>query len=173
MTTLRPAARADIPFIMAVERRPGNDAFVNRWSDDAHQAALASPDNAYFIGEGDEGQPVGFAIVQDRQDANGNLYVLRLAVAVLGEGHGRQIFAATRDWVFRETTAHRLWLRVYRHNSTAYALYRSCGFVEEGVAREARLLPDGSRVDVVMMSQLRREWQSLQDAKAALTAASA
>lgn len=167
MTSLRPAGIEDIPFIMGVERLPGNEDRVGRWPEAEHRAALASPDHAYFIGEDDAGRPVGFAIVQDRQDRNDNLMFRRLAVAIPGAGHGRRIFAATRDWVFRETTAHRLWLVVYRHNVNAHALYRSCGFVEEGVGREARLLSDGSRADAITMSILRREWVALQPRSAA------
>ena len=159
MTSLRPAGPADIPFIMAMERLPGNIDRVGRWPDAEHATALASPNYAYFIGLDEAGQPTGFTMIQDRQDVNGNLLFRRIAVARPGAGHGRQIFTATRDWVFRETHAHRLWLVVYRHNTVAHRLYRSCGFEEEGVAREARMLSDGSRVDAIMLSQLRREWQ--------------
>lgn len=161
MISLRPAGTEDIPFIMGVERLPGYEDRVGRWSEAEHTAALASPDHAYFIGENDAGCPVGFAMIQDQQDRNGNLMFRRLAVAVPGAGHGRRIFAAARDWVFRETTAHRLWLVVYRHNTVAHRLYLSCGFVEEGVAREARLLSDGSRADAITLSLLRREWEGL------------
>ncbi|MCB8875930.1 GNAT family N-acetyltransferase [Acidisoma silvae] len=158
MTSLRPATPADIPFIMAVERRPGNEDVVGRWSETEHAEAIGSPNYAYFIGEDDSGQPVGFSMIQDRQEKSGNLLFRRLAVSVPGGGHGRRIFTQTRDWVFQETQAHRLWLVVYRHNVTAQTLYFSCGFVQEGVAREARLLSDGSRSDALMLSQLRPEW---------------
>jgi diamine N-acetyltransferase len=155
---LRSATPADIPFIMETERRPGNLDRVGRWSEAEHATSLASPDHAYFIGLDEDARPAGFAMLQDLRDKNGNLLFRRLAVSEPGGGHGRRLFQGVTDWVFRETAAHRLWLVVYRHNETAYRLYRSCGFVEEGVAREARLLSDGSRVDALTLSLLRPEW---------------
>lgn len=159
MSQIRRATPADIPFIMGVERLPGYEDRVGRWEAAEHAAAMAGPDHAYFIGEDEVGSPTGFAMVQDLRDKNGNVLFRRLAVSV--PGHGRSIFTAVRDWVFRETAAHRLWLAVYRHNHRAHALYAGCGFVEEGVGREARLLSDGSRVDTITMSLLRREWAGL------------
>lgn len=161
MTRLRPASPADIPFIMATEQRPGNVDVVGRWSAEEHASAMASPSHAYFIGEDETGQPVGFSMIQDRQEKSGNLLFRRIAVAQPGFGHGRQIFTQTRDWVFQNTHAHRLWLNVYRHNALAQRLYLSCGFVQDGVAREARLLSDGSRQDALILSILRREWEVL------------
>jgi RimJ/RimL family protein N-acetyltransferase len=154
----RLATLADIPFIMECERRPGNEDRVGRWSETEHAAAMASPNHAYFVGLDEAAQPVGFAMLQDRQDKNGNLLFRRIAVTRPGGGHGRRLFQGATDWVFQETAAHRLWLVVYRHNETAHRLYRSCGFVEEGAAREARLLSDGSRADALTLSLLRREW---------------
>lgn len=159
MLTLRRAGPDDLPFIMATERRPGNQDFVGRWEEPEHRKAMASADYAYFIGQDGDGAPAGFAMIQDRQDPNGNLLLRRIAVATPGGGHGRLLFTATTDWVFRQTAAHRLWLLVYRHNRAARHLYQSAGFVEEGVAREARKLSDGSRVDAITMSMLRREWE--------------
>ncbi len=159
MLTIRRAGPDDLPFIVATERRPGNEDFVGRWDAAEHRKAMTSGDHAYFIGLDEDGTLAGFSMIQDLRDTNGNLLFRRLAVATPGAGHGRSLFTATRDWVFRETEAHRLWLVVYRHNLPARHLYQSAGFVEEGVAREARKLSDGSRVDAITMSMLRREWE--------------
>jgi diamine N-acetyltransferase len=59
---------------------------------------------------------------------------------------------------FDELGAHRLWLDVKPFNDRARALYRSEGFVEEGVLRGALLEPDGTFQDLVVMSLLRPEW---------------
>ncbi len=161
MASIRPATLADIPFIMAMERLPGNEELVGRWAEAEHAAALAGSNHAYFIGLDEQGEAMGFTMIQDLQDKNGNLMFRRIAVAAPGRGHGRSIFRATTDWVFQETAANRLWLIVYRHNETAHRLYSSCGFVEEGIAREARLISDGRRVDAFQLSLLRREWEAL------------
>ena len=54
--------------------------------------------------------------------------------------------------------AHRRWLDVKPFNDRARALYRSEGFVEEGLLRDALREPDGSFQDLVIMSILRPEW---------------
>jgi diamine N-acetyltransferase len=58
---------------------------------------------------------------------------------------------------FEEHDAHRLWLDVKPHNDRALALYRSAGFVEEGLLRDA--LYYGERFEsLIVMSILRPEW---------------
>jgi RimJ/RimL family protein N-acetyltransferase len=163
MTALRPATLEDIPFIMATEQLPGYEGRIGQWSDAEHRLAMARPDHAYFIGLEAAGAPIGFAMLQQLDDPHGNLLFRRIAVAQPGQGHGGALFRAVTDWVFRETSAHRLYLHVYPHNVVASRLYRSCGFVEEGAAREARLLGDGQRVDVMTMSLLRWEWKARED----------
>lgn len=41
------ATEADIPFIMATERLPGNEGLVGRWEREEHERALGDPGNAY------------------------------------------------------------------------------------------------------------------------------
>ena len=158
--TLRPATPADIPFLLATEHLPGYEDRIGQWSEAEHRVALASADHAYFVGLDAAGAPIGFAMLQQLDDPHGNLLFRRIAISQPGQGHGGRLFRGVTGWVFRETAAHRLYLHVYPHNLVASRLYRSCGFVEEGAEREARLLPDGRRVDVITMSLLRREWEA-------------
>jgi RimJ/RimL family protein N-acetyltransferase len=48
-----------------------------------------------------------------------------------GRGVGSALLQATIDWA-RDQGLHRLCLEVFAHNTAAIALYRKCGFVEEG-----------------------------------------
>jgi RimJ/RimL family protein N-acetyltransferase len=48
-----------------------------------------------------------------------------------GRGVGSALIQATVDWA-REQGLHKLSLEVFAHNTAAIALYRKCGFVEEG-----------------------------------------
>ena len=48
-----------------------------------------------------------------------------------GRGVGSALLLATIDWA-RDQGLHKLCLEVFAHNTAAIALYRSCGFVEEG-----------------------------------------
>jgi RimJ/RimL family protein N-acetyltransferase len=53
-----------------------------------------------------------------------------------------------------------VWLTVAPHNERARHLYRSVGFQEEGVYREAHIGPDGRRFSPIVMSLLRPEWEA-------------
>lgn len=161
MSQIRRATPADIPFIMAVERLPGYADRIGQWSAADHEAALASPDHAYLIALDQAAMPVGFAIIQDRQEPHGNLHLRRIAVSREGQGFGRRLLRAVTDWAFQTTETHRLWLEVLETNTRAQNLYRSHGFQQEGTAREGYLRRDGTRCDFYTMSLLRREWQGI------------
>jgi RimJ/RimL family protein N-acetyltransferase len=156
--SLRRATEADIPFIMDTERKPGYDQFVGRYSVDEHRAHLANPAFAYLIGENAEGSALGFVILMDLNRRDGNACVKRIAVSSPEKGVGTPLLAGAVDFAFLETNAHRLWLDVVSGNLRAQTVYRKIGFIQEGVLREAALLPDGSRSDFLLMSILRPEW---------------
>ena len=155
---LRRATEADIPFIMETERKPGYDQFIGRYSLDEHRAHLADPAFAYLIGENAEGSALGFVILMDLNRRDGNACVKRIAVSSPEKGLGTPLLAGAVDFAFLETNAHRLWLDVVSGNLRAQTVYRKVGFIQEGVLREAALLPDGSRSDFLLMSILRPEW---------------
>ncbi len=152
--TLRRATAGDIDFIMATERQPGFERLVGRSPRAAHEAALTTPGCVTLLGS-PATAPAGFAMLQGTDDAHGNVYIRRIAVARPGAGFGRPFVAALTDWVFRETAAHRLWLTAFVHNARARHVYAAAGFVEEGVQRQAFRLDDGTRCDLVQLSLLR------------------
>lgn len=163
MLTVRPATAADIPFVMGVERLPGYEDRVGRWSEAEHAVAMAGPDHAYLIGVDEQRSARGFAILQDRQEPHGNLHLRRLAVRSEGLGFGRQLLAGVIRWSFQSTETHRFWLEVLATNDRAQRLYLSSGFQLEGIAREGYRRVDGSRCDFLTLSLLRREWQARED----------
>ena len=156
--TLRRATADDLPFIMQVERLPGNERVVGRWDEAHHRAELANPAAAYFVGEA-AGVACGFAIVLDLDDASGNVNLKRIATAMPGRGDGRPLLRRVAAEVFRRRASHRLWLTVMPYNERARHVYAREGFVQEGVLREALQLPTGERVDQIVMSLLRPEWE--------------
>ena len=155
---LRRATEADIPFIMETERKPGYDQFIGRYGADEHMGQLPNPSFAYLIGEDPDGSALGFVILMDLNRRDGNACVKRIAVASPEKGLGTPLLKGVVDFAFLETNAHRLWLDVVSGNLRAQTVYRKVGFVQEGVLREAALLPDGSRSDFLLMSILRPEW---------------
>ena len=154
------ATPADIPFVMAVERIPGHDAFINLWTEEQHAAALAGPAHAYLIATGPDDEPAGFAILSDIRDPHGNVCLKRIAMAAPGRGLGAPFLRDVTAWAFGNTSAHRFWLFVVATNDRARHLYRAQHFAEEGILREARLETDGTRTALILMSLLRREWSA-------------
>jgi RimJ/RimL family protein N-acetyltransferase len=157
---LRPAGPEDIAFIMATERIPGFDKLVGRWSEAVHGTALATAGYAYLLGVDAAGGRAAFAIVRDLDDAHGNVCLKRIAVTAPGHGIGSGFVGALVRWAFTQTAAHRLWLDVMAHNARARHVYAAHGFVEEGILRGAYLSTDGGRIDLVLMSLLRPDWQA-------------
>jgi diamine N-acetyltransferase len=156
---LRLATADDIETIMAIERSPGYDQLVGRSSAEFHARAIADPDYTYLVGLREDGAIGGFAILRGLTDVMGNLTLKRIAVAEPGGGFGKAMLLEIIGWVFRNTQTHRFWLDHIITNDRAAHVYESSGFRREGVMRQAYALPDGTRIDLVLMSILRAEWE--------------
>jgi RimJ/RimL family protein N-acetyltransferase len=155
---LLPAGEADLPFIMATERREGYGAVVGRWDAARHAAALRDGRHAYFIGQAG-GVPVGFAILRDWASAERVTLLKRIAVTDPGQGWGRRLLAEVVAAVFERTEAHRLWLGVFPENLRARRAYEAVGFVAEGVARGSAFF-GGVHRDELTMAILRPDWEA-------------
>jgi RimJ/RimL family protein N-acetyltransferase len=151
---LRAAETADLDAIMAIERGPGYEALVGRSSRAEHEAMLAGPRHAYFVGERHGVE--AFAILRDLDDAHGNVYLKRIAARL--PGAGRALLGLLLDWTFAHTLAHRFHLDCFDDNFRALKMYEKLGFSRDGVLRQAYLAPDGRRRDLLMMALTRPEW---------------
>lgn len=159
MSLIRTATEADIPFIMETERMPGFEWVVSRSDEASHRREMGQAATSYLIGERD-GVPFGFAILQNLDDPFGNVLLKRIVIQEPGRGLGRLLLRAVLAATFERPEPFRIWLTVAPHNERARHLYRSLGFEEEGVMREAYVNPVGQRVSSIMMSILRREWRT-------------
>jgi diamine N-acetyltransferase len=155
-TRLRPAAERDLDFVLAVEADPDTAPFLASATREYHRGLMADPTVDHFIVEA-AGRPVGFVMVQT-DATNRALNLRRLAVSEKGHGHGRAALRLTLRWAFEERDLHRVYLDVKPHNERARALYRSEGFQEEGLMRDALLFEDEFQ-SLVLMSILRPEWK--------------
>jgi RimJ/RimL family protein N-acetyltransferase len=153
---LRAATPADLDAIMAIERAPGYHARVGRSTRAEHEAMLAGPRHAYFVGEREGVE--AFAILRDLDDVNGNVYLKRIA-ARPGRGAGPALLRLLIDWIFAQTPAHRFHLDCFDDNAPAQVMYAALGFTRDGVLREAYLAPDGRRRDLVLMALTRPQWR--------------
>jgi RimJ/RimL family protein N-acetyltransferase len=154
---LRVATEADIEFVMRTERLPGYERTVGQSSAEEHAAEMAQTSSRYLVGE-ENGEAVGFALLQTLDDPTGNIYLKRIVVSRQAEGIGPRMLAALQDWVFAMPEAHRLHLRYTAKNEPGRRAYARAGFTVEGVEREVYKAEDGSRVDAVHASILRQEW---------------
>lgn len=81
-----------------------------------------------------------------------------------GKGYGTEAMQLTLEYAFQELNLWRVSLVVFEYNSRAIRSYEKCGFLKDGIIREA-MRRDGKRWDWYLMGVLRPEWQSLQAAK--------
>lgn len=72
--------------------------------------------------------------------------------AFQGKGLGRLLTTTILDWAAAHEHIERVSLRVFAGNARAIALYRSLGFADEGGARRAFKLEDGSYTDDIAMA---------------------
>jgi RimJ/RimL family protein N-acetyltransferase len=149
------ATEADIPFIMATERLPGNDGLVGRWERDEHERARADRSNAYFVGRA-SGTPVGFVIVQHWAAADRATLIRRIIVADPGRKIGRALLSKVIDAIFAETDASRVWLNVFPHNERAQKAYGALGFRFEERAKS----PETGVSNSLKMVLQRSHWGS-------------
>lgn len=151
------ATPADIPAITAIERLPGFDSLVGRWSAEEHAAEMAKPSALYFIMR-EEGEPAGFVIIQRLGEGHDKAYLRRIAVATLGKGTGTRLINGVLDWLYMETDVNRIDLDVYIENERAKRCYEKAGFQVEGRLRDYHRNDDGTYRDMWLMSILRRDW---------------
>lgn len=156
--TIRDAAVADVPFLVALVRHPEVAPYlaVIRPSSPAEVAdeiarATADPAAGGVIVIEDDGRPVG-SLSWERVNARSRIASIG-GVAVLPEARGRGV--ATRalrlviDLLLRERGLHRLQLEVYAFNRHAIERFARAGFTQEGVRRRA-YLRDGEWVDGIL-----------------------
>ena len=153
------ATEADIAAIMAIERGPGFESLVGRWSNGEHSEEMANPASRYFVLRA-SGDIEGFAIVQRLDDTDRKAHLKRIAVRVAGSGAGSRLMLGILDWLFANTETNRIDLDVFVGNERARRAYEKAGFTVEGRLRDYHRQPDGSYRDMWLMSILRREWEA-------------
>jgi len=75
---------------------------------------------------------------------------MMVAAGWRGRGAGTALVLAAIEWA-RDRGLHKLALSVFPHNHAAIALYRNCGFVEEGRLVRHLRRADGELWDLIEM----------------------
>lgn len=132
---LRPASRADLPVLAALERH----AFVDPWTLAQLGSALDWPGTVALVAE-DDGGAVGYVLGRVIVD-EGEI----LSIAVVPErrrlGIGRRLLDAMMTMLVARG-AHAAWLEVRMSNDAARAMYESAGFAAAGVRPDYYRRPD-------------------------------
>jgi RimJ/RimL family protein N-acetyltransferase len=124
------------------------------------EAAQGRP--AALISESLAGDTLGLIVLRvDRPEAHSvELSLLVGDPMGWGQGVGTDMLRTILDACFSGWGLHRLGVRVEAGNERALALYRRCGFREEGRLRQAAYL-DGQHADIVLLALLAPEWETL------------
>jgi [ribosomal protein S18]-alanine N-acetyltransferase len=96
-----------------------------------------------------DGQIIGMIRVEVSRHGFGDLGML-VDRAWRGRGVGSALVAAATGWA-RSQGLHKLCLEVFAHNTAAIALYRKCGFLEEGRRSQQYRRANGELWDSIVM----------------------
>jgi RimJ/RimL family protein N-acetyltransferase len=151
------ATAADIPAIMAIERTPGFEDLVGRWSAEQHASEMAKDSVRYFILR-DGGEIQAFAIFQKIGEPDLRVHLKRIVTRDAGKGSGTRLLSRALDWLYIETETNRIDLDLFVENERARRTYEKLGFVVEGRLRDYHRSVDGRIRDALIMSILRKDW---------------
>lgn len=170
---LRPITPADLPRVASWQQDPDLfETLVGPYRAVAEADAVRWMERHWF----DASTQIRMAICRSTDGAHvGNVYLLDIdrvyrsasfgiflgRAGDRGRGYGRDATLMMLRHAFDAEALHRVQLDVLATNERAIRLYRSCGFREEGVSREAAV-KGGRRVDVLRMAVLRHEYGAVQ-----------
>lgn len=167
LVRLRPVQPGDLPRFAELLADPE----VRRWlaalpeaptlQDEVewYEDSRANPDNVLWAIETAEGQLIG--TVELRVVPHANRAELGIAIqdkSQWSRGYGTETVRQVLDYGFGELGLNRIELTVDEQNARGRRCYEKCGFREEGLLRQHRLV-DGEYGNTVMMAVLRTEWE--------------
>lgn len=144
--------------MLAAEQHLENAPYVGQWSRARHEGAIADQDEAHLLVEQANG-PVGYVLLTGLENPHLTLNLQRIVVVEKGKGYGRQILQWVKAFTFDTLGYHRLWFDVISSNQRAQSLYKSEGFVVEGVLRDSWKTASGYE-DMLIMSMLAPEYRA-------------
>ena len=156
MLQLKFTKKADLQIVLKIENDVEIAAFIGAYSLERHQQVIDSKDELHLTFAANE-KLIGYAILMGLENPNDCIELKRITIAEKGKGYGRAALKLIKKYCFEKLSCHRLWLDVFDFNERARHLYRSEGFVEEGIIRESIKREDGYK-NLVLMSILKPEY---------------
>ena len=144
---------------MILDIEKDNSSFVYIWPKKRHIEAMNSEDEMHIsIINPEDRKLVGYILLAGTGSGDRALEFRRMAIADKGKGYGRTSIRFIKKYCFGVLKYHRLWLDVFTDNEKAISLYRSEGFIQEGILRDCRKYGDSYR-SMVIMSMLEQEYK--------------
>lgn len=156
MISLQKTTAVDLPVVMAMENHADNRDFVTQNSLERHLAIIDGADEEHLKVMDIDGKMIGYVILVGLENPNKIIELRRLVIAEKGKGYGRETLQRIKQYCFQQLNCHRLFLDVIEDNLRAQHLYRSEGFVQEGLMREAHKTKDGYK-NLLLLSILEHE----------------
>ncbi|MCG8332768.1 MAG: GNAT family N-acetyltransferase [Chitinophagales bacterium] len=154
---IRKTTEEEIDEIVSIEANKENQQFIISNTRAEHLQLLQDKGIAHLIVKSRNNQTIGFVILGGMASHNQSIEFRRIVINEKGKGYGRKVIQSIKKYCFEELKCHRLWLDVLENNVRARHLYKTEGFVEEGILRECLLL-NGKFQSLVLMSILKNEY---------------
>jgi RimJ/RimL family protein N-acetyltransferase len=154
----RPTTKADLDYVMKMERAGENASFIRQWSRQQHQSAIVDDNMAHLmVQKTSDNKAIGYVILIGLKNPDQSIEFKRIVIEQKNKGLGRESVQIVKKIAFENFNAHRLWLEVMEHNERAIRLYQSEGFISEGLHREN--LKQGEHfISLIVMSILAHEY---------------
>ncbi|HIQ06206.1 MAG TPA: N-acetyltransferase [Anaerolineae bacterium] len=121
---------------------------------------LEDPNEYVFSVEAEDGVLIGNCRLSlKRQHHAASFGIMIGAKERWGRGYCQDVLSTVLRYGFEEHRLHRIYLSVKEENVAGRRCYEKCGFVVEGLLREAELI-NGTYHNVIRMGILDREWQA-------------
>ena len=146
----------DLTVVMEMENHADNRDFVTQNSLERHLAIIAGPDEEHLKVMDENDRIIGYVILVGLENPNKIIELRRLVIAEKGKGYGRETLRFIKKYCFEQLRCHRLFLDVVEDNMRAQYLYRSEGFMLDGLLREAHKTEKGYK-NLLLLSILEQE----------------
>lgn len=134
-----PTQIEDLDKIVEMESDRENSKFVYNWDKETHKQVIDSENWMHvFIRKKGCQNIIGYILLDGINSEHDTIELTRVVINEKGKGYGRQSIRVIKKLCFEILGCHRLWLDVFDYNSRAIELYKSEGFIQEGVLRECK-----------------------------------
>jgi len=115
----------------------------------------------YFLKDKNSGRLIGDFMIDDI-DYHNLKGTLRFVVAtdLENKGYGTKIMRIMLEKAFDEIGLYRVEGTVALDNEASKRIFEKFGFVEEGVLRRYYVVKDGKRINMILYSMLKEEWEA-------------